>query len=129
MGTIIPPVVVHSDTVDIFATVDDAELYLEPWAVTEEDTVAYDSEGRLLLLAVIERERPPNVLERTFGLRAGAVEAVEITSGETEPSYEPQLRAVLVDLLSRYAGEPRNPEGLPLGELVRWSVRYLGLTR
>ena len=55
---IVTPVIVddHGD-VDFFASVEDAELYLGPWAANEEFAAydrfaAYDSEGRLLELRV-----------------------------------------------------------------------------
>ena len=47
---IVAPVVVYDNgDVDFFASVEDAELCLEPWVV-EEGFAAYDGEGRLLEL-------------------------------------------------------------------------------
>ena len=55
---IVAPVVVDDNgDVDFFASVEDAELCLEPWVV-EEGFAAYDGEGRLLELRVERRESP-----------------------------------------------------------------------
>ena len=122
--------IVRTDTVDIFAAVEDAEFYLEPWAVTEKDAVAYDSEGRLLVLKVVKTPHSPNMLARALGLGTRAVKAVRITSGEDEPGHVPHLRNVLEDLLRRYADETQyDLERLSVRNLVRRSVEYLGLTR
>src|ERR687890_2468027 len=91
---IIAPVIVddHGD-VDFFASIEDAELYLEPWAVEEEFT-AYDSEGRLLKLKVERRESP--IL---FGLWKTSVDDVDIEAVEDQPNHAPQLRATLLTFL------------------------------
>ena len=114
-GRVTPPVIVLGETVDVFATIKDAELYLEPWAITEEVTVAYDPEGRLLLLKVVKEQRPLNVPERALGRRASTVEVVEIASGEDEPGHAQQVHVTPTDLLEAYAGdEPQTLRELPL---------------
>ena len=121
---IIAPVIVydHGD-VDFFASVEDAELYLEPWAV-EEGFTAYDSEGRLLELRVERRESP--VL---FGLIRSKVDHVRIEAVEDEPHHAPQLRASLLTFLERSGLSIDYSDVLPLGELVRRGVEHAGLTR
>jgi hypothetical protein len=121
---IIAPVIVddHGD-VDFFASVEDAELYLEPWAV-EEGFTAYDSEGRLLELRVERREFP--VL---FGLIRSKVDHVRIEAVEDEPNHARQLRATLLTFLERSGLSLDNSDVLPLGRLVRRGVGHAGLTR
>lgn len=121
---IIAPVIIddHGD-LDFFASVEDAELYLEPWAV-EEGFTAYDSEGRLLELRVERRESP--VL---FGLIRSKVDHVRIEAVEDEPHHAPQLRATLLTFLERSGLLLDNSDVLPLGELVRRGVGHAGLTR
>ena len=121
---IIAPVIVdeHGD-VDFFASVEDAELYLEPWAV-EEGFTAYDSEGRLLKIKVERRESP-----FFFGLIKSAVDHVLIEAQEDEPHHAPQLRATLLTFLERTGASPDDSQVLPLEELVRRGVEHLGFTR
>ena len=121
---IIAPVIVydHGD-VDFFASVEDAELYLEPWAV-EEGFTAYDSEGRLLELRVEGRESPD-----LFGLIRSKVDHVRIEAVEDEPHHAPQLRASLLTFLERSGLSIDYSDVLPLGELVRRGVEHAGLTR
>jgi hypothetical protein len=84
---IVRPVIVdeHGD-VDFFASVEDAELYLEPWVV-EEGFGAYGSEGRLLELRVERRESP-----ELFDLIRTEVDNVLLEAVVDEPHYAPQLR-------------------------------------
>jgi hypothetical protein len=121
---IIAPVIIddHGD-LDFFASVEDAELYLEPWAV-EEGLTAYDSEGRLLELRVERRESP--VL---FGLIRSKVDHVRIEAVEDEPHHALQLRATLLTFLERSGLLLDNSGVLPLRELVRRGVGHAGLTR
>jgi hypothetical protein len=112
----------HAD-VDYFASVEDAELYLEPWAV-EEGFTAYDSEGRLLEIRVERRESP--VL---FGLIRSKVDHVRIEAVEVEPNHARQLRATLLTFLERSGLSLDNSGVLPLGELIRRGVEHAGLTR
>ena len=121
---IIAPVIIddHGD-LDFFASVEDAELYLEPWAV-EEGFTAYDSEGRLLELRVERREFP--VL---FGLIRSKVDHVRIEALEDEPNHARQLRATLLTFLERSGLSLDNSDLMPLGELVRRGVEHAGLIR
>jgi hypothetical protein len=121
---IIAPVIVDDNgDVDFFASVEDAELYLEPWAV-EEGFTAYDSEGRLLELRVQRRESP-----FFFGLIRTEVDHVLIEAVEEEPHHAPQLRATLLTFLERTGLSLDNSDLLPLGELVGRGVEHVGFTR
>ncbi len=121
---IIAPLIVdeHGD-VDFFASVEDAELYLEPWAL-EEGFTPYDSEGRLLELRVERREST-----FFFGLIKSVVDHVLIEAVEHEPHHAPQLRATLLTFLERTGASPDDSQVLPLGELVRRGVEHVGFTR
>jgi len=121
---IIAPVIVddHGD-VDFFASVEDAELYLEPWAV-EAGFAAYDSEGRLLELRVQRRESP-----LFFGLIRTKVDHVLIEAVEDEPHHAPRLRATLLTFLERTGLSLDDSDLLPLRELVKRGVEHVGLTR
>ena len=55
-----PVIVDENGDLDFFASIEDAELYLESWAV-EEGFTAYDSEGRLLEIRVERRLRVSSI--------------------------------------------------------------------
>ena len=112
----------HGD-LDFFASIEDAELYLEPWAV-EEGFTLYDSEGRLLELRVERRESP--VL---FGLIRSKVDHVRIEAVEDEPHHALQLRATILTFLERSGLLLVNSDAIPLRKLVRRGVEHAGLTR
>ena len=121
---IIAPVIVDDNgDVDFFASVEDAELYLEPWAA-EVGFTAYDSEGRLLDIRVEGRDSPS-----FFGLIRSKVDHVLIEAVEDEPNHAPQLRATLLTFLNRIGISLDNSDVLPLGELVGRGVEHAGLTR
>src|SRR5918997_3215351 len=94
-----PIIVEDNGDVEFFASVEDAERYLEPWVI-EVDFVAYDCDGRLLEFRVERGETP--VL---FGLSSAAVDYVVIECAEDRPNHAPRLRAVLVGYFER-AGIP-----------------------
>jgi len=121
---IVPPVILddHAD-VDFFASVEDAELYLEPWAVEEGFTI-YDSEGRLLELKVQGRESPVlSVLIRS------KVDHVLLEAVEDKPNHARQLRATLLTFLERTGLSLDDSDAIPLGEWVRRGVEHVGSTR
>ena len=121
---LVAPVIVDDNgDVDFFASIEDAELYLEPWAAEEEFT-AYDSEGRLLEIRVEGREFP--VL---FGLIRSKVDHVRIEAVEDEPHHARQLRATLLTFLERSGLSFDNSDVQPLRELVGRGVEQAGLTR
>jgi hypothetical protein len=118
-----PVIVDDNGDLDFFASIEDAELFLEPWAV-EEGFTAYDSEGRLLELRVERRESP--IL---FGLWKTVVDDVVIEAVEDQPNHAPQLRATLLTFLERTGISLENSDELPLRELVRRGIEHVGLTR
>ena len=121
---IIAPVIVDENgDVTFFASIEDAERYLEPWAVEEEFT-AYDSEGRLLEIRVERRES-----SSFFGLSKRVVDHVVIVAVEDQPNHALQLRATLLSFLERTGVSLANSDVLPLRELVRRGVEHVGFTR
>lgn len=117
-----PIIVEDNGDVEFFGSVEDAERYLEPWIV-EEEIVAYDRDGRLLEFRVERGEIPT-----FFGLSRIAVDHVVIESAEDRPNHAPQLRAVLVGYFER-AGIPfGDSDAVPLRELVKRGVEYVGFT-
>jgi hypothetical protein len=121
---LVAPVIVDDNgDVDFFASIEDAELYLEPWAAEEEFT-AYDSEGRLLGIRVERRER-----RAFFGLSKLAFDYVVIEALEDRPDHALQLRATLQSFLEKTGCSIADSEVLPLRELVRRGVEHVGFTR
>ena len=93
-----PPIIVneHGD-VEVFTSVEDAEVYLEPIDVRNEEYTAFDSEGRKLSLRVIKSKR-----RGLFGLIPYHVETVKIECEEAEPQHESDLRSLLSDFLIHF---------------------------
>ncbi len=73
----------------VFQSVEDAERYIEPIDVAHNEYVGYDSEGRLLQLAVTNKRR------------------VSVEIAESEPRHSDELRRILVRFLARL-GESEN---------------------
>jgi hypothetical protein len=121
---IVAPVIVDDDgDLTFFASSEDAELYLEPWAVEEEISV-YDSEGRLLEIGVDRGES-----SLMFGLWKADVDYVVIRAVEDEPGHAPQLRSTILAFFDRLGISLEDSDELPLRELVRRGVKHVGFTR
>jgi hypothetical protein len=117
-----PIIVEDNGDVEIFASVEDVERYLEPWVV-EYRFGAYDCDGRLLEFRVERGEIPT-----FFGVSRIAVDYVVIDSAEDRPNHAPQLRAVLAGFFER-AGIPFGDlDAVPVRELVGRGVEYVGFT-
>ncbi len=110
---------------DIFESVEDAERYIEWPSIVEEQSIAYDSEGRLLKLEA-PRDRPTGFL----GVRAYSVnKPITITSAEVNPSHQHDLSELLRDFLVRVGVARESLEGATLAELLRRAIGHTGFTR
>jgi hypothetical protein len=118
-----PVIVDDNGDVDFFASIEDAELYFEPWAI-EEGFTAYDSEGRLLEIRVLRRESP-----FLFGMWKAVDDDVVIEAVEDQPNHATQLRATLLNFLGKAGISLDNSDVVPLRELVSRGVEYVGFTR
>lgn len=78
------------DDVYVYATIEDAQLALEPWWVEQNLGVVYDAEGRLLKLAAGEKY-------------------VYISPGEVEPMHAAELEAILRSYL-KAIGDPKGDD-------------------
>ena len=109
-----PPIIVneHGD-IHVFPSVEEAETYLEPVDVRNNEYVAYDSEGRRLILSV--RSRPRTFL---FGLLTSNVETVAIGCEEEQPQHAEELRIVLAGSLQRRGHPADVVQGLSLRALM-----------
>ena len=101
-----PPVIVdeHGSAM-VFESIDDAERYLEPIDIRNQEYVAYDSEGRLLRLIASDFQV--------------TVEAVDL-----EPQHSSRVRELLVGLLEYTGVESSVLQGKSLQELVESSLKY-----
>lgn len=103
-----------------FRSVADAEAYLEPVDVEQEEYVAYDSQGARLSLAVVRREH--STLAGLWRFPVSCV-AVREPSGERQ---EQELRRLLLDFLERLGEDRSRLELLDLGALLDLGVRRGG---
>ncbi len=103
---ICPPIIVDEQgTATVFESIEDAERYLEPIDVRNEEYVAYDSEGRLLRLLPTSPR-------------------ITIENAELEPRHSSEVRDLLIRLLnySGHAVEKLQRENL--ADLVTMSLEY-----
>jgi hypothetical protein len=86
-----PPIIIDENgSLDFFKSVDDAERYLEPIDVRNQEYIAYDSEGRRLELRVEEE-----VCAGLLGLGRSTTERVRITQLEEVPTHAEELKKTL----------------------------------
>jgi len=106
------PIVVneHGD-VSVFETVEHAARSLEAIDVANNEYVAYDSEGRLLVLEAAESNQK-----------------VVIRAAETAAAHADELRRVLVEFFSRAGVRDISPT-MKLAELIAAYVARYGYTR
>jgi len=90
----VPPIIVveQGGNIEIFQTVREAEMYLEPLDVENNEYVIYDSEGRLLTALVVTEH------QCLFGLPfiKIPVKFVRIQCHEPEPRHRESLRQALI---------------------------------
>lgn len=91
------PIIVneHGD-VSIYRSVEQAECALEAIDVQNGEYVAYDAQGRPLVLSVVVEEK-----SGLFGLLSRRIENVRMTEDPTAEADEAGLRALLVQFLDR----------------------------
>ncbi len=119
-----PPVIINENgDVSIYRSPEEAALGLEPIDVRHGEYVAYDSEGRILQLDVVTKEK--SALFR----KARVIEFVEIVVG-TESIVRPdELRDVLISFF-RIAGNHREDlDKMALCGLIQEAVARYGYTR
>lgn len=117
----IPPIIIdeHGD-LEFFRSAADAERYLEPIDVENEEYAAYDSVGRRLTLTVERKQY--NFLG---GLWRGTRKAVVVLDeGEVDATEE--LSQILADYLRKASGNTRSLKGAPLGTLVEQALQHAG---
>lgn len=103
---ITPPVIVDENgDIDVFDSVEAAELYLEPIDVEDDRFIAFDSVGRLLrLLPTTPR--------------------VTIESTEEFPNHAERLRELLIKFLKDCRSTDPNLSKLELREVVQKSLTF-----
>ena len=103
---IVPPVIIsESGDVDVFESVEDAEKYLEPVDVRAGRFVAFDSEGRSLLLYPTSPR-------------------ISIALAEETPSHAEELSVLLKRFLGQVGVAHPSLESDSLPELIEKSLVY-----
>lgn len=85
---------IDGDDVGVFATLEELQSFLEPWAVREGDLFTTDADGHRLEFRIVKAEKP--VL---FGLFKMQVERVEFDKPKAAADCREELRAALVKFL------------------------------
>jgi plasmid stability protein len=96
----------ESGNVLVFESVEDAERYIEPIDVINEEYVGYDSAGRRLALRVTKENK------------------INIRSAEHEPSHAAELKDVLTRFLALVGVSRDWLSTAPLKELVETMSEY-----
>lgn len=92
----LPIIIREIENIEVFETVESAELKLEPIDVLNGEFVGYDAEGRLLSLEIREKER-----SSLFGLTKVPVEVTKIFCYEKEPTHQKELYESLIRFLKK----------------------------
>lgn len=102
-----PPIIADNNgDVLVFRSLKDAEIYIEPVDVQNNEYTAYDSEGRLLRLKTIKHNR------------------VALEPIESEPLHASQLRTLLQEHLVALGLPLEWIDGASLAELVAKRLEY-----
>jgi hypothetical protein len=117
----VPPIIVveQGGDIEIFQTMREVEMYLEPLDVENNEYVIYDSEGRLLTAIVVTEH------QCLFGLPfiKIPVKFVRIQCHEPEPRYKESLRCALIEFAERLGMNVNTIKSLPLKDLIEILVR------
>ena len=118
-----PPIIVieHGD-VTIFESVAKAQNGLESIDVKNGEYVAYDRDGRLLRLAVVQVERP------SFFGKVKSIEGVEISKADDGIDHAIELRKALINFFKKTSIYDREDEELALSDLVNKAAKQYGYT-
>ena len=103
-----PLVLSADDGIYVFQSEDDLIRDIEAIDVANGEYVAYDSEGRLLLLSV----------ERSKGI-LGALRGSKVVLGQTSEFRNEELRGLLIAHLERLVSQPKELGSLVLDQLLR----------
>lgn len=116
------PIIVneHGD-VSIYRSVEQAERALEAIDVQNGEYVAYDAQGRPLVLSVVVEEKAG-----PFGLFPRRIENVRLTEDPTAEADEAGLRALLVQFLDRAGISPNDVKDEDISSFVNAMVEKIG---
>lgn len=122
----IPPIIVieQGGDIEIFQTVRDAEMYLEPLDVENNEYVIYDSEGRLLTATLVTEHQ---CLFRLPFIKI-PVKFVRIQCYEPEPKYKERLHCALIEFAERLGMNVNTIKSLPLKDLIEILVQKFAKT-
>jgi hypothetical protein len=117
-----PIIVVEHGDVTIFESVTKAQIGLEPIDVKNGEYVAYDRDGHLLRLTVVQIEKP------SFFGKAKSIEGVEISEAEDGIDNASELRKALINFFKKTSVYDREDEALVLNGLVNKAIKQYGYT-
>ena len=102
-----PPILVYEPcTLDIFDTVEAAELYHEEWILDDKNNTFYDAEGRRLSVG------------------PGTVRPITITCDPDSPARPEELADSVTAFLLAVGKSPDEVQGLPLSSLIEMAYPF-----
>jgi|CXWL01.1.fsa_nt_gi hypothetical protein len=118
-----PPIIISENgSLIFFRSLAEAERYLEPIDVRNQEYVAYDSEGRRLDLRVEKEVFAIGLLR----LRQIARERVRIDQAQEDSAHPEELKNILQDILKKIGISPDWLHSATLQDLVATSAQRMG---
>lgn len=119
-----PVIIDENGSLSFFKSITDAERYLEPIDIHNQEYVAYDSEGRRLELRVEEEV----IAAGLFKLSKITKERVRIAQTEKFPAHAEELKKILQNFLKRLEASPDWLYSATLQQLVAASAQRMGFS-
>ena len=114
-----PIIISESGAIDVFRSLHEAENYIEPIDVKNNEYVIYDASGRLLAANVVEQKK------KRSSIIAGTSEQVVISRTEEVPAHAEDVKRLLSEFLAQSEKNEQSVyDELNLKQLVERSLRY-----
>ncbi len=119
-----PIIVSENGSLSLFKTVQDAENYLEPIDIINQEYEIFDSDGKVLRQRVAER-----MVKCFFGLYTVNVDGVYLDdSDEKNPEKLKELLQEYLERSRKFDAVNANFDDLDLASLIEITLRYAGYT-
>lgn len=119
-----PPIIIDENgDLGFFKSITDAERYMEPIDVRNQEYVAYDSEGRRLDLRVEEE-----VVTEWLGLKKTTRGRVRIVQAEERATHTEELKNMLRVFLEKLGAPPDSLHSATLQDLIAAGTQRMGFS-
>ncbi|MBF0435864.1 MAG: hypothetical protein HQL77_10900 [Magnetococcales bacterium] len=120
-----PIIVSENGSLILFKTVQDAENYLEPIDIINQEYEIFDSDGKILRQRVAKR-----TIKYSFWRRTVNVDGIYIDDGdESNPERLKKLLQKFLKRSRKFDAANINIDDLDLADLIETTLRYTGYTK